>query len=391
MAVALIGLGSNVGDRHAALRKAVERLRASAGVTDIQCSRWHVTSPVGGPAKQGAYLNGAVRLVTSLAPASLLALLQDIERSAGRIRRQRWGPRTLDLDLLLYDRAIFKGPRLEVPHPRMAFRRFVLTPAAEVAADMLQPVIGWTVGELLAHLDTAADYVAIAAADQFAGNLAPNQAESPPSTERLPTVEDDRVRSRDETSLRTWLARRLHQRFPGRLIVQPAAEDLPDSPRDASRTGRSLADAIKWMESVAEAFGVPEVGVQQLESGVSRVRRRWLTVSDFWFAELLAGGEWVFRGDDLRRFRAAWHAKAESVPQPKLLLVLGGPAGCVAASREDRNAQRGGWPTQENAKETGGPVRPDAEQSLPGPTLWLPAERRSDALREAVAAIEAIG
>src|SRR5262245_8677284 len=126
MPTALIALGSNLGDRAATLARAVELLRVAAEVRVAAVSRWHETEPVGGPAGQGPYLNGALRLETSLAPEDLLTVLQRIETELGRTRTERWGPRTLDLDLLLYDDVTCNTPRLTLPHPRLAERRFVL-------------------------------------------------------------------------------------------------------------------------------------------------------------------------------------------------------------------------------------------------------------------------
>ena len=94
-------------------------------------------------------MNAAALLETDLPPAALLAALQDIERRLGRIRAERWGPRTIDLDLLLYDQLELETPELILPHPRMSFRRFVLGPAAEIAAEMAHPVCGNTIGGLV--------------------------------------------------------------------------------------------------------------------------------------------------------------------------------------------------------------------------------------------------
>jgi len=157
----LIGLGSNLGDRRQLLEQAVACLDVLSRVRITGKSSWRETSAVGGPAQQPPYLNGAVSLETSLSPESLLTALQQIEIQLGRTRQRRWEARTIDLDLLLYDRTILNTPSLTVPHPRMAWRRFVLEPAAEIAGSMLHPTIGWTISKLLDHLNTGPAYVAI--------------------------------------------------------------------------------------------------------------------------------------------------------------------------------------------------------------------------------------
>ena len=116
---------------------------------------------VGGPEGQRPYLNGALLLETSLEPEALLTRLLQIEAELGRCRSTRWDQRTIDLDLLLYDSLVVRSPELELPHPRMAVRRFVLEPAAEVAGSMVHPTIGWSVDRLLEHLCSATPYAAI--------------------------------------------------------------------------------------------------------------------------------------------------------------------------------------------------------------------------------------
>ena len=106
---------------------------------------------MGGP-PLAAYLSAAVVLETTLEPRQLLALARELEDAAGRVRRERWGPRTLDVDVLLCDDRVIREPGLEVPHPRLPERRFVLAPLAEVAPDWRVPGPGRTVEELLADL-----------------------------------------------------------------------------------------------------------------------------------------------------------------------------------------------------------------------------------------------
>src|SRR5260221_497271 len=136
MAAALIALGSNLGDRQRNLDDTIAQLAAQSGIHHVAKSRWHATRPIGGPPGQREFLNGAALIETTLSPEQLHAALKQIEAAAGRNRGERWAPRTLDLDLLLYDDRVIDTPDLTVPHPRMAFRRFVLEPAAEVSPAM---------------------------------------------------------------------------------------------------------------------------------------------------------------------------------------------------------------------------------------------------------------
>ena len=153
MANCLIGLGSNLGDRGEQLRAAIEQLKQLPQTVFIAESRFRDTKPAGGPASQPPYLNAAARIDTSLEPPRLFAELQRIENELGRVRDQRWGPRTIDLDLLLYDQVELDTPELILPHPRMSFRRFVLEPAAEIAREMVYPINHWTIGQLIDFAD----------------------------------------------------------------------------------------------------------------------------------------------------------------------------------------------------------------------------------------------
>ena len=142
---AALGLGSNVGDRRAHLETALHGLRARLEVLAV--SRFLATEPVGGP-PQGEFLNAAAVVETELSPRALLELARALEEAAGRERGARWGPRTLDIDLLLYGDEIVNDADLVVPHPRLHERRFVLEPLAEIAPDWTVPRLDRTVREL---------------------------------------------------------------------------------------------------------------------------------------------------------------------------------------------------------------------------------------------------
>jgi 2-amino-4-hydroxy-6-hydroxymethyldihydropteridine diphosphokinase len=159
--LALIGLGSNVGDRQAHLDRAVADLAATPGITVRAVSSYHETAPVGGPEGQGPFLNAAARLDAELDPFDLLLTLRSIEEKAGRVRTVRWGERPLDLDLLIFGCKRLQSPVLTLPHPRMAVRRFVLGPLAEITPDIVDMRTGLSIERLLANLDRRPSYVAI--------------------------------------------------------------------------------------------------------------------------------------------------------------------------------------------------------------------------------------
>ena len=149
MSNCLIGLGSNLGNRREIIEEALAKLGRLRRIQVVRASSLRETAPIGGPADQPPYLNAAAVLDSSLQPQALLDVLQQIENQAGRRRNETWGPRTLDLDLLLYGELVLSTPTLMLPHPRMAWRRFVLEPAAEVAGEMRHPIIGWSIARLL--------------------------------------------------------------------------------------------------------------------------------------------------------------------------------------------------------------------------------------------------
>jgi 2-amino-4-hydroxy-6-hydroxymethyldihydropteridine diphosphokinase len=156
MVKAFVGLGSNLGEREVTLRAAIGRLRGLPDVEVIRVSSFRDTEPVG-PVDQPRFLNGAVELETGLTARALLGALLELERAFGRDRSAgaTHGPRTLDLDLLLYGAETIDEPLLNVPHPRLHERRFVLEPLAELDPDLEVPGQG-SVQALLAKLDSGA-------------------------------------------------------------------------------------------------------------------------------------------------------------------------------------------------------------------------------------------
>ena len=160
MARVFIGIGANEGDRLAQISRAIEALAQEPGVRVVQIAMIAETEPVGGP-PQERYLNTALELDTDLPPRALLEVLQRIERRLGRVPNAvQWGPRPIDLDLLLYADRIIADPDLIVPHPRLHTRLFVLEPLAQLAPKSVHPVLRQTMVQLrdaLSGFDVGAD------------------------------------------------------------------------------------------------------------------------------------------------------------------------------------------------------------------------------------------
>lgn len=148
---AAIALGSNIGDSRLILDAAIATLAKTPGIFVEAQSHWYITKAVGPP--QPDYLNGCAILRIFMLPHLLLETLLAIEQKFGRVRQQRWGPRTLDLDLLLYGDLILHTPNLQIPHPRMRERAFVLVPLAEIAPNWVEPVSGCVIKELVKDVD----------------------------------------------------------------------------------------------------------------------------------------------------------------------------------------------------------------------------------------------
>ncbi|MFH0980675.1 MAG: 2-amino-4-hydroxy-6-hydroxymethyldihydropteridine diphosphokinase [Planctomycetota bacterium] len=149
---AYLGLGANLGDRLGAMRAAVARIEQVGGCVVTARSNLYETAPMGGLPGQPDYLNAVVRLETRQAPHDLLVRCLEIEHLLGRVRTIRYGPRTIDIDLLLYNEVIIDTPDLVLPHPRLHVRRFVLQPLADIGPELRHPILGATIRELLDRL-----------------------------------------------------------------------------------------------------------------------------------------------------------------------------------------------------------------------------------------------
>ncbi len=309
MPICLVSLGSNEGSRQENLEAAAARLAAHAGITLVARSSWRETAPVGGPPGQADFLNAAVKLETSLPPHELLGRLRQIESELGRHRTERWGPRPIDLDLLLYDELIVTTPELVLPHPRMAWRRFVLEPAAEVAGAMTHATIGWSVARLLAHLNESVPYVAVT------GPIAAGK---------------------------TRLAERLADAISGRLILEQ-----PDWSRldafYADPAGHAWATELEFLAERTRLLGVTKVGVTKVSGTVcakhpeGRSGKRFLTpfspppfshwaVSDFWFDQSAAFARAWLPAERMEAFLERYERSRQAVVRPRLVVLLDAPA-----------------------------------------------------------------
>jgi 2-amino-4-hydroxy-6-hydroxymethyldihydropteridine diphosphokinase len=149
---AFLAFGSNLGDRQGTLSKARAILQRAQGIEIGKASRLYETDPLGGPPGQSPYLNSVLELRTELSPVELLSCCLKIEQQFGRERQERWGPRTLDLDILFFGKVVSASPGLTIPHPRLHERPFVLMPLADIAPEWVHPLQKKTVRQLCACL-----------------------------------------------------------------------------------------------------------------------------------------------------------------------------------------------------------------------------------------------
>ncbi len=147
--IAYLGLGTNLGDREVNLGRALDLLSANPGIRLLRPSMVYETEPWG-VADQPLFLNAVAEVATTLDPEALLAVCKEVEQGMGRQPGTRWGPRLIDVDILLYGDQIVRLPHLEIPHPRLHIRAFALMPLAELAPCTVHPGLGKTIGELAA-------------------------------------------------------------------------------------------------------------------------------------------------------------------------------------------------------------------------------------------------
>jgi 2-amino-4-hydroxy-6-hydroxymethyldihydropteridine diphosphokinase len=273
MARCLIGCGSNLGRRRDLLDRAVELLGCMPGISVRAVSRFRETAAVGGPPGQPAFLNGACLIETDLPPGGVLETLAAVERTLHRERTERWAARTIDLDLLLYDDVVLDTPDLTIPHPRMATRRFVLEPAAEIAGDLTVPPGGCTVRDLLDNISAPHPLVAVVGV--------PGSGAS-----EIASVVADAV-----------MGRPLHAPVP-----LPGADGGP------------RAALARWQTTLA-AWAEPLADDRWSDAGT-------VTVADYWCDGLVAAAADELDADELDHLRVTADAIAARSVAPRVAIML---------------------------------------------------------------------
>jgi 2-amino-4-hydroxy-6-hydroxymethyldihydropteridine diphosphokinase len=347
MSLCLIGLGSNLGDRQQLLEMALGRLQRHSEIEFKGKSGYRETLPAGGPPCQSPYLNAAAVIETSLPPKALLTELQTVENELGRQRKEHWGSRTVDLDLLLYGRQTLAEPDLVIPHPRMAWRRFVLEPAAEVAPDMVHPSTGWTISRLLARLNETPWYLAVA------GSIG---------------VGKSRLAGEIAEKTGAWL---LAEKFN-----QVGLEAFCHNP-----SSHAWQIELEFLEQRA----------RMLNAG----RPEWLrndrpAVSDFCFAQSpVLGGVWL-PPEHRESYQARWEELRATVVQPRLTVLLYAPIEAVLARILARGRYGEDLLTKERLQQIANAVESQVGETG-GPVLRLDAsDNKTTAIVELAAAMEAM-
>lgn len=354
MTTALVALGSNLGDRQATLDRALEMLGEKPGVRLLAASSPHATRPIGGPPGQAEFLNAAAVIETSLAPEALLVVLQEVEQSLGRTRDgRRWIARPIDLDLLLFGSEIIDKPDLIVPHPRMAFRRFVIEPAAEAAPDMRHPTIGWTLAELRDHLRAAVPYVAIAGAPGIG---------------------------------KSELAAGVAASLGIRLLADPTKQ-FAEAAGGASASGPASAREIELLDArttqLAEAFATDR------ETARPANQLCGTTISDYWFDEALCHADSILPPVEAKEFRGRWESAAKKIVRPKLLVLLDAPADWIW-NRVVSEQKPATWSDPAAFDRLHRCIVERALKAGHGPVVQLDARRPDDARIELSAAVQAM-
>jgi len=277
MARCLVGCGSNVGKRRDFLDRAVELLRFMPGVTLVSVSRYRDTRPIGGPPGQGVFLNSACLIETDLTPHDLLGLLTAVENTLHRERSERWGPRTVDLDLLLYDDVVLKTESLTLPHPRMVTRRFVLEPCVEIAPDLMHPLAACTLESLLESISSPNPYVAVVGVP---GSGAPEVASA---------IAD------------ATLARLIHAPPEYARITGVVPQEYPTDDMSWEQAAEACSKPLRATRGAADPHG---------------------TVSDYWLHTVRLAATDALGSEPLERFNSFFKGVAATTVSPQVAILL---------------------------------------------------------------------
>lgn len=346
MATCYISLGSNLGQRHRLLDEAVRLLDDSARVRVVQVSRYVETEPVGGPEGQPAYLNAAARLETTLSPGGLLGRLHEVEGRLGRVRTDRWGPRTIDLDLVLFEDRVLRTPALTVPHPRMHLRRFVLEPLAEIASGAVHPLMDTSVGGLLSRLGRHPHYLALAG-----------------------------LIGAGKTSLGRAFAGALGARSILETLDEQQLASFYDDP-----AGRGLSMQLEFLRQRTRALD---------ESGLS-AGKGWV-VSDFWFDQSLVFSKVLLAEPNRRRYRDLWAEARAKVLDPTVVVWLDVPTELLLERIRRRGRAYESRIDREYLDRLGEAYQEHLEASKSVPLYRVDAARPAEVLDELLAVVRGAG
>lgn len=270
MAQCLISFGSNLGDRDERIAAAGRIIAADPHIQQFAASRLFETPPIGGPGGQEPFLNAVAAFDTDASAADILTMLQSIENKLGRMRKERWGARSIDLDVVLHGDLIGGRTGLVVPHPRYTARRFVLQPACDVASHYRDPRFGWTLGELALHMDQGVPSMALVGGSEASRN-------------------ELCCRLRDLHEIKIFNASRIAKAVP---IVGNAPAAMQGAPKpctqhiDVSR----IKDASPWLSAFVPTLpkiGSPDANLPTTPRLIARIQNttpetRWPAPHQMW-------------------------------------------------------------------------------------------------------------